>query len=91
VSLYTVVWHKVALTELAQIWTECEERSEVTKATKRIDAELSNDPEIKGADFHGYRLYADWPLRIFYSVLAQDRMVKILNVGHARMNYFTRE
>jgi hypothetical protein len=42
---YTVVWHNLALDELAEIWMASLEREAVTQAAHQIDQQLADDPE----------------------------------------------
>ena len=77
---YTVIWHPAARDELALAWTQAPNRQAVTDAADRIDSVLRVDPEAKGVDFYGDRLFVEPPLAVTFTVYAADRIVQILQV-----------
>ena len=79
---FTVTWHPDARDDLARCWIESSNRNAITAATQRIDLQLANDPQSKGVDFYGDRLFADAPLAVVFSVSVADCIVQILRVWH---------
>jgi hypothetical protein len=78
---YTVVWAQQAIDQLAQLWMEGTDRSEVAEAGNAIDRELAVDPGSKGSEVReGLRSLDVPPLRVLFTVEEQDRLVKVLLV-----------
>lgn len=78
----TVTWHPDAQSELACIWLDASERQAVADAANEIDRELSQDPDQKGEEFYGDRLFVALPLAVTYAVFPDDLRVQILQVWH---------
>lgn len=78
---HTVVWVASAVDELARLWLEGEDRSEIVSATNAIDRELRADPETKGeAVSEELRTLSAPPLRVLFTVRAADRIAEVLLV-----------
>jgi plasmid stabilization system protein ParE len=80
-SRYTVIWLKVAESDLAQIWIDATNRKAVEEAANAIDHELANDAQRKGRPVSEglYRLYKS-PLHILFTVLVADCVVEVVSV-----------
>ncbi len=77
---YTVIWTRIALNQLAAIWTQAQDRQAVNDAADRIDQTLRVDPEQVGEGRNGTRILMDWPLVVLFRVLPDDRQVHVLQV-----------
>jgi hypothetical protein len=44
---YTVVWNRRATNDLAQLWMDAENRSDIAAASNAIDEQLSRDPFLE--------------------------------------------
>lgn len=77
---FTVTWHPSAVQELAQIWLDAADRDTVTQATNAIDHALADDPQDKGEEFYGDRLFVVLPLAVTFTVQDADRIVRVLQV-----------
>ena len=76
---YTVVWHLEARDELAEIWTDSEDRSAVAAAADLIDRQLAADAVEKGLELsEGLRALFVPPLRVLFAVREDDRLVEVL-------------
>jgi len=62
--MFTVVWHKQALGELANAWLATVEKQQLSDSVNRVDATLRLNPKVKGVDFYGDRLSVVAPLSI---------------------------
>jgi plasmid stabilization system protein ParE len=77
---YTVIWTRIALDQLADIWTAAPDRQSVTDAADRIDQALRLNPDQQGEELNGMRVLFDWPLVVLFRVLPDDRQVHVLRV-----------
>jgi hypothetical protein len=78
---FTVVWLDQAVGELAGYWLESDVRDEITRAVAEIDQQLRHGPENKGSEVsEGLRKLVVPPLRVFYSVQPENRMVEVSSV-----------
>lgn len=77
---FTVVWLPDALDQLADCWNRSSNRKEVTKSTSQIDRQLRFDPDAKGVDFYGDRLFAVPPLHVVFRTKLNDLVVEIVQV-----------
>jgi mRNA-degrading endonuclease RelE of RelBE toxin-antitoxin system len=78
---YTVVWTASAQNELAELWLASAQRAMLTAAVNIIDRDLSLDAGDKGIELsEGLRAYFAPPVRVLYSILADDRLVDVLSV-----------
>jgi hypothetical protein len=77
---WTVVWHPDAINRLAEIWLEATDRNAVTRSAHVIDHAIRDDPERKGVDFYGDRLYDEAPLSVVYRMSEPDCLVTVLDV-----------
>ena len=78
---YTVVWVQSVEDELVEIWLASEDRNEITAATNSIDHELRNDADLKGDEVsEGLRALNAPPIRVVFTVRADDRVVEIVSV-----------
>jgi len=78
---YTVVWLRSAQDELADLWTDADDRSAVSSATNAIDVQLSEDAHQKGIELsEGLRAFFVPPLRILFAVREDDYLAEILLV-----------
>ena len=80
---YTVAWEQAAEDELILIWMNAVDKEAVRDAADQIDPILAVDPETKGEEFYGDRLLVVAPLSVTFSVLPDDRLVKVLSVWRA--------
>ena len=82
---FTVVWLQDARDELTERWLASTDRDAVTRAAHRIDQELSIDPMQRGTPLaEGLRKLDVPPLRVYFSVRDQDRIVEITNIAELR-------
>lgn len=81
---YTVVWHRRAEDDLAEIWLTASDRDAVTAAAGQADTMLSEDPELRGTRIspRAFELYLA-PLYFMYQVSQPDRLVRIFSVIHS--------
>jgi hypothetical protein len=78
---YTVAWRETALRQLVDIWVEASDRDGINRTVDAIDAELLNDPDLKGDDYFGDR-YVVFPLLwALYRLYPDDRTVQVLQIG----------
>jgi plasmid stabilization system protein ParE len=78
---YTVVWKPAAEKELAQLWTDADDRSAVTAAANEIDRLLKSNPRDQGESRSGsVRVVFLDPLGVFFDVQDEDRLVSVLRV-----------
>lgn len=83
---YTVVWRETALQQLALIWMAAADRAAVNRSVDEIDAELSQDPDLKGNDYFGDRyilaggLWASWDRDIYATSDEWSRAVGLSSV-----------
>ena len=77
---FTVTWHPAARDELAQIWLDSSDREVVSTAANGIDQALSRDPDRKGEEFYGDRLFVSAPLAVTFAVFPEDCVVQVLQV-----------
>ena len=81
---YTVVWHQGAQDQLAELWLEGPDRSDISAAANAIDIRLAKVPETSGiAVQSGLRLLIIWPLRVLFTVSEPDRMVRVVHVARS--------
>ena len=78
--IFTVLWRKQAMDELALVWMATADRPLLSDAVRRIDTALRLNPEIKGVDFYGDRLLVVSPLAVVFVIRDQDRIVEVLQV-----------
>ena len=79
---FTVTWHPSATEELTQIWLDAADRNAITQAANAIDHALADDPQNKGEEFYGDRLFVATPLAVTFAVHDADRVVQVLQVRH---------
>ncbi len=78
---YTVVWRETALRQLARVWMRATDKDAVNRASNRIDRELAVDPDAKGWDYFGDRVFPAPPIWALYTIQPADRLVVVLQVG----------
>lgn len=78
--MFTVVWHKQALGELANAWLATADKQQLSDSVNRVDATLRLNPKVKGVDFYGDRLLVVVPLAVVFAIREEDRIVEILQV-----------
>ncbi|HEX6986422.1 MAG TPA: hypothetical protein VF170_13650 [Planctomycetaceae bacterium] len=79
---FTVVWHRAACEELTRLWVRRSDRAALTHATHRIDSELAEDANRKGAEVsEGLRQLTVAPLRVLFVVREDDRIVEVESVA----------
>ena len=78
---YAVEWRETAVQQLARIWLEAAQREHVNRAVDGIDAELPDDPDLKGDDYFGDRYLLVSGLWALYRVYPESRTVQVLQVG----------
>ena len=79
---YTVIWHSEAHDDLTSIWLNSADRKAITESVHRIDIALTEDPQFKGEEFYGDRIFVASPLAVTYTVSSEDRIVQVLQVWH---------
>ncbi|MCI0363492.1 MAG: hypothetical protein L0219_06385 [Phycisphaerales bacterium] len=78
---WTVAWLPDAESELAELWLTATDRERVTIAADQIDMQLRRYPEDAGESrASGRRILIVPPLAVTYRVLADDRLVQVVNV-----------
>lgn len=77
---FTVTWLPEAEEELLQIWLDAKDRNVVSSAANKVDRELAEEPESKGVDFHGGRLFVSGPIVVGVLVRELDRIVEVRRV-----------
>lgn len=80
-SRFTVVWKTEADGELIRIWSESDDRNQVTRAEADITATLKQDPFGQGQHLSEglFQIRRD-PLAVLFSVDEGDCMVTVLRV-----------
>jgi hypothetical protein len=66
--------------ELTTIYMNDVDKDGITLASARIERDLSIDPDKKGEDFYGDRIYEYGPLAVVYELRPDDRTVVIIQV-----------
>jgi hypothetical protein len=78
---YTVRWKRSALDQLAQLWLDAPDRSQVTAAVAEIDRLLATRPydesESRPDDI---RILFSPPIGVFFEVKESTRIVYVLRV-----------
>jgi hypothetical protein len=77
---YTVVWVPEVEQDLADLWMNAPDRKAVTAAADQIDDLLRTDPEQQGESRPEGRVLLIPPLGVFFHVLEQDRIVRVVQV-----------
>jgi hypothetical protein len=78
---YTVLWKPAAEADLASLWSDALDRSDVASAANQIDVLLQTDPETRGESRLGsYRILVVPPLAVTLEVKEPDRVVWVLGV-----------
>jgi hypothetical protein len=78
---FTVVWNEIALNNAASCWMSANDRAAVTAAAHAIDSELAYNPSTKGQEVReGLRVIGVPPLKAFYDVNDDDRLVHVQRV-----------
>jgi plasmid stabilization system protein ParE len=82
---YTVIWVPSAEGQLAELWMAARDREAVTLASDRIDRTLCDAPLDAGESRpDGYRILIDLPLVVYFQVIPDDRLVRVLRVIGSR-------
>ena len=78
---FTVVWHKLARDELAEIWLDATDRRAIAAAADAIDLLLATDADDKGEEVSTrLRMLSMPPLDVLLSVRELDRIAKVIAV-----------
>lgn len=78
---FTVVWHRSAEDDLAELWITSLAPSAITRAADAIDSELRFDAHMRGAPLGGAnRLIYKYPLQVLIRVRMEDRIVEVLRL-----------
>jgi plasmid stabilization system protein ParE len=78
---FTVVWEEDARNDLTDIWIRATDREAVAMAANEIDRMLSEEPQLRGIHAcEGLRLFVVFPLRIYFFVRVEDRLVDVVSV-----------
>jgi mRNA-degrading endonuclease RelE of RelBE toxin-antitoxin system len=78
---FTVGWTPSAEHDLTCCWLESRDRQAIDEAVQRIEQELSSRPLEAGESRTGtMRVSIVEPIAAFYSVRADDRLVKVIQV-----------
>jgi hypothetical protein len=81
-SKFTVISSKEADDDLADLWTDAPDRKAVTAAQHQIDQYLATDPFRAGREVsEGLRRIDVPPLKAFYEINSDDRIVRITGVA----------
>jgi hypothetical protein len=84
---YTVLWSQAAENELAMLWCDYRNRSDITRATDRIDADLREDAHQKGLLLpRNLRMLSHSPLTAYFRVDQADRKVLVEGVQLTEVN-----
>lgn len=79
---YTVVWTKTAQDQLADLWMAADDRNRVAATVAVLDRLLGSDAFQRGTALHEeLRLLEVPPLRVFFAVREEDRMVEVGRVS----------
>ncbi len=80
-SRFTVVWTNEAIEQLAEIWLDAADREKIVSVAESVDLELAVDPYWKSLEMsEGIRALVLPPLRILFSVSAEDRLVEVARI-----------
>lgn len=80
--MFRLRWRRVALNQLAAIWTAATDQNAVTTASHRIEQLLRHDPENVGEDRpNGRRVIFDAPLVVLYRVDTTANVVRVVGVS----------
>jgi hypothetical protein len=78
---WTVLWNSDAADDLTNMWVNSPDKSALTAAANRIDAQLAKDPlntgESRDADD---RVHHEAPLGVLFTVDAKDRQVLVVRI-----------
>ena len=82
---YPVVWSPDAERELARIWNEVADRGTIASAANLLDRELARNPANLGESrASGLRIAHCLPLGIRFTVLEDERLVRVITVWECR-------
>jgi plasmid stabilization system protein ParE len=82
---YTVIWVPSAEGQLAEIWMAAGDREAVTVASDRIERTLADAPTTAGESRpDGFRILIELPLVVYFQVIEDDRLVRVLRVVGSR-------
>jgi len=82
---YTVVWGRSAARDLAAIWIAAADRHAVASAADTIDGLLADDPHLQGESRFGrIRVLLLPPLGVYFEVLEEDRLARVLALWRLR-------
>lgn len=80
--MFRLRWRRVALNQLAAIWTDATDQNAVTVASHRIEQALRRDPLNEGEDRpNNRRVIFDAPLVVLYRVDTTANVVTVVGVG----------
>lgn len=78
---FTVGWTPSAEYDLTRCWLESRDRQAIDDAVQRIEQELSSRPLDAGESRTGaMRILIVEPIAVYFSVRADDRLVKVVQV-----------
>ncbi len=81
----TVIWERLALDALAEIWMDALDRDAVRMAAAKIDAELSDQTDPKGVELaEGLRTIVVPPLVCVFHLEVEDRIVLVDAIRRCR-------
>jgi len=82
-SLYTVVWSRIAQRRLAELWLDNPAiRNEITEAADQIDRALAQVPATIGIQVsQRSRLVVHPPLSVLYWISDDDMQVRVIHVS----------
>jgi len=82
---WRIAWTKSARNDLITAWLASPaDRQAITAASRRIEEELQYDPDFKGEDFYGDRIFQYGPLACAYRLLPEQGKVRIKHVIRIR-------
>jgi len=80
---FTVVYSQKASDQLADLWLNHFDRSEIAEASRAIDLALRDDAQMRGmpsGDQPGELAFKAGPLTAYYTVSLEDRQVSVWRV-----------
>ncbi len=77
---YTVTWATWTQSALAKIWMADADQQGIADASDGIDRNLKNDPDRKGVPYGEFYIYEVAPLRVYFKLSPDDRLVRVVYV-----------
>lgn len=77
---YTVTWSLGARNALASMWLSAVDQQVIADASDRVDRNLRDTPERSGVPHGEFFVYESSPLRVYFEVFTDDRLVRVVFV-----------